>query len=79
VADRNRPQKHVCRARTILASLTRDSADFCRPLLDETRAALTSGLDFDPVDGGSWVRVSFAGATEEVAEAARRLANWLAG
>jgi len=38
-----------------------------------------AGLDFDPVDGGSWVRVSFAGATEEVAEAARRLANWLAG
>jgi aspartate/methionine/tyrosine aminotransferase len=79
VADRNRPQKHVCRARTILASLTRDSADFCRQLLVETRAALTPGLDFDPVDGGSWVRVSFAGATEEVAEASRRLANWLAG
>ncbi len=62
-----------------ISSLTRDSADLCRRLLAETGVALTPGLDFDPVDGGSWVRLSFAGATEEVAEAARRLANWLAG
>jgi aspartate/methionine/tyrosine aminotransferase len=62
-----------------ISSLTPDSADFCRRLLAETGVALTPGLDFDPVDGGSWVRLSFAGATEEVAEAARRLANWLAG
>src|SRR6266404_6573868 len=62
-----------------ISSLTRDSADFCRRLLAETGVALTPGLDFDPVDAGSWVRLSFAGATEDVAEAARRLANWLAG
>jgi aspartate/methionine/tyrosine aminotransferase len=61
-----------------ISSLTRDSADFCRRLLAETGVALTPGLDFDPVDGGSWVRVSFAGTSKEVAEAARRLANWLA-
>jgi aspartate/methionine/tyrosine aminotransferase len=61
-----------------ISRLTRDSGDFCRRLLAETGVALTSGLDFDPVDGGSWVRLSFAGTTEEVAEAARRLANWLA-
>jgi aspartate/methionine/tyrosine aminotransferase len=62
-----------------ISSLTRDSADFCRRLLAETGVALTPGLDFDPVDGGSWVRLSFAGTTEEVAEAAHRLADWLAG
>jgi aspartate/methionine/tyrosine aminotransferase len=61
-----------------ISSLTRDSADFCRRLLAETGVALTPGLDFDPIDGGSWVRLSFAGTTEEVGEAARRLANWLA-
>jgi aspartate/methionine/tyrosine aminotransferase len=61
-----------------IASLTRDSADFCRRLLAETGVALTPGLDFDPIYGGGWVRLSFAGTTEEVAEAARRLANWLA-
>src|SRR5262249_14465215 len=61
-----------------ISSLTRDSAEFCRRLLAETGVALTPGLDFDPVDGGGWVRLSFAGATEEVGEAARRLAGWLA-
>ncbi len=60
-----------------ISILTRDSADFCRRLLAETGVAVTPGLDFDPVDGGSWVRLSFAGATEDVAEASRRLAQWL--
>jgi hypothetical protein len=29
------------------------------------------------VHGGGWVRLSFAGASGEVAEAARRLVEWL--
>ena len=61
-----------------ISSLTRDSAEFCRRLLAETGVAVTPGLDFDPIDGGGWVRLSFAGATEDVTEAAHRLANWLA-
>src|SRR5437899_61156 len=60
-----------------MSSLTRDSEGFCRRLLAETEVAVTSGLDFDPIDGGGWVRFSFAGSTEDVAEAARRLADWL--
>ena len=60
-----------------ISSLTRDSERFCRRLLAETGVAVTPGLDFDPVDGGGWVRFSFAGSTEDVAEAARRLADWL--
>ena len=60
-----------------ISSLTRDSEKFCRRLLAETGVAATPGLDFDPVDGGGWVRFSFAGSTEDVAEAARRLADWL--
>src|SRR5271169_437366 len=62
-----------------ISSLTRDSVDFCRRLLAETGVAVTPGLDFDPIDGGGWVRVSFAGSTEDVTEAARRLADWLPG
>jgi aspartate/methionine/tyrosine aminotransferase len=38
---------------------------------------VTPGLDFDPIDGGGWVRFSFAGSTEDVAEAAGRLQAWL--
>ncbi len=60
-----------------ISSLTRDSAEFCRRLLAETGVAVTPGLDFDPIDGGGWVRLSFAGATEDVTEAAHRLVNWL--
>jgi aspartate/methionine/tyrosine aminotransferase len=61
-----------------ISKLTRDSAKFCRRLLAETGVAVTPGLDFDPLDGGGWVRLSFAGSTEDVAEAARRLEDWLA-
>jgi aspartate/methionine/tyrosine aminotransferase len=60
-----------------IASLTRDSEAFCRRLLIETGVAVTPGLDFDPIDGGGWVRFSFAGSTDDVAEAARRLKDWL--
>jgi len=60
-----------------ISSLTRDSEEFCRRLLTETGVAVTPGLDFDPIGGGGWVRFSFAGSTESVAEAARRLRDWL--
>jgi aspartate/methionine/tyrosine aminotransferase len=60
-----------------VADLTRDSEELCRRLLAETRVAITPGLDFDPIRGGNWVRLSFAGSTGDIAEAARRLADWL--
>ena len=60
-----------------ISRVTRDSEEFCRRLLAETGVAVTPGLDFDPIDGGGWVRFSFAGSTESVAEAAHRLKDWL--
>jgi aspartate/methionine/tyrosine aminotransferase len=60
-----------------VSSLTRDSEEFCRRMLAETGVATTPGRDFDPIHGDSWLRLSFAGSTEDIAEAARRLANWL--
>jgi aspartate/methionine/tyrosine aminotransferase len=60
-----------------ISSLTRDSEGFCRRLLAETGIAVTPGLDFDPINGGGWIRFSLAGSTEDVTEAARRLAEWL--
>jgi aspartate/methionine/tyrosine aminotransferase len=60
-----------------ISGLTRDSVDLCRRLLAETGVATTPGLDFDPLRGGGWMRLSFAGSTGEIAEAARRLADWL--
>ena len=60
-----------------VSALTGDSQEFCRRMLAETGVATTPGRDFDPVHGDSWIRLSFAGSTEDIAEAARRLALWL--
>lgn len=60
-----------------VSALTHDSVAFCRRMLEETGVATTPGRDFDPLHGDSWIRLSFAGATEDIAEAARRLAAWL--
>jgi aspartate/methionine/tyrosine aminotransferase len=62
-----------------ISRVTRDSEGFCQRLLAETGVAVTPGVDFDPVNGGGWVRFSFAGSTDEVREAARRLTEWLPG
>jgi hypothetical protein len=42
-------------------------------MLAEIGVATTPGRDFDPIHGDDWVRLSFAGSTEDIAEAARRL------
>jgi aspartate/methionine/tyrosine aminotransferase len=60
-----------------VSSLTRDSEAFCRKMLAEVGVAATPGRDFDPIYGGDWLRLSFAGSAEDIAEAARRLADWL--
>jgi aspartate/methionine/tyrosine aminotransferase len=58
--------------------LTNDSEAFCRRLLADTGVALTPGIDFDPARGSRTVRISFAGATADMAEAARRIKAWRA-
>src|SRR5437667_2583291 len=60
-----------------VSALTRDSVEFCRSLLAETGVAVTPGRDFDPIHGDSWIRLSFAGSTEDIAKACDRLAAWL--
>jgi len=57
--------------------LTNDSRAFCARLLAETGVAATPGIDFDGGRGARFMRFSFAGATEEMAEAARRIGDWL--
>lgn len=60
-----------------VSELTGDSVAFCRRMLEETGVATTPGRDFDPIHGGEWLRLSFAGSTAEIEEAATRLADWL--
>ena len=57
--------------------LTSDSLEFCRKLLAETNIAITPGVDFDRDRGHQAIRFSYAGATEDVAEAVVRIREWL--
>lgn len=59
-----------------IAHLTNDSEEFCRRMLAETGVATAPGIDFDKARGRSFLRFSFSGATEDIAEAARRLKAW---
>jgi aspartate/methionine/tyrosine aminotransferase len=62
-----------------IGHLTDDSLGFCRQLLEDTGIASAPGIDFDPVDGGRFIRFSFAVSTAEIEEALARLGPWLAG
>jgi len=57
--------------------LTDDSLAFCEALLRDTGVAVAPGLDFDPVDGKAFIRLSFAVSTDLVEEAIRRIEPWL--
>lgn len=58
--------------------LTDDSLAFCKQLLSDTGVATAPGIDFDPVDGKRFIRMSFAVSTPEIEEAIRRLVPWFA-
>ena len=53
-----------------------DSPTYCERLLAEAGVALTPGTDFDPAGGRDWVRLSFAVAPDDLAEAVRRIVAW---
>lgn len=61
-----------------IGHLTDDSITLCRQLLVDTAVATAPGVDFDPVDGSRFLRLSFAVSTEEIEEACRRMAPWFA-
>jgi aspartate/methionine/tyrosine aminotransferase len=60
-----------------IGHLTDDTMTYCRTLLADTGIAVAPGLDFDTMHGQRFIRLSFAGSTDDIAEALRRLANYL--
>ena len=62
-----------------IGHLTTDSLAFCEALLRDTGVATAPGVDFDPVEGGRFIRSSFAVSTDLVEEAIRRMIPWFAG
>ena len=61
-----------------ISHLTDDSMAFCLRLLEDTGVATAPGIDFDPVEGHRFMRLSFAVSTAEVEDALERMAGWFA-
>lgn len=60
-----------------VSHLTDDSPRFCARLLDEAGIAVAPGIDFDPVDGHRFLRMSFAGSTSTITGALGALEGFL--
>ena len=61
-----------------VSQLATDSLELCRRWLDEAGVATTPGIDFDLVRGHHFVRFSYSGRGDDIAEGCRRLAEWVA-
>ncbi len=60
-----------------VSDFTSDSFDFAKQMLEQAHVAATPGLDFDPIHGRSFIRLSYARSAEEMREAVDRIAEWL--
>ena len=56
---------------------TEDSQSWVAKLLSDVGVAVVPGIDFDPVNGGRFIRMSYAGDTAEIAKAVDVLGEWL--
>jgi aspartate/methionine/tyrosine aminotransferase len=60
-----------------VSKFTDDSLAFTREMLEKAHVAATSGVDFDPVHGRSFVRFSYARSADDMREAVQRITRWL--
>jgi aspartate/methionine/tyrosine aminotransferase len=54
-----------------------DSFAFATRMLEEAGVATTPGVDFDPLHGGHFLRLCYAGAGDEMREAVERIGSFL--
>lgn len=62
-----------------VSDLTDDSLRWCADALAATGVALAPGIDFDPLDGHRYVRISFCGSLDDLHEGIDRLVSWIGG
>jgi aspartate/methionine/tyrosine aminotransferase len=60
-----------------VSTITNDSMQFCRDLLETTGVCITPGVDFDRVDGHNFVRLSYAGSQATMVEALARMDDFI--
>src|SRR5579864_9502055 len=60
-----------------VSAFCEDSFAFASRILQETGVAVTPGVDFDRVNGRRFIRLCYAGAAADIAEAVERIGDWL--
>ncbi len=60
-----------------ISALSVDSISFAKKLLDESGVATTPGVDFDPINGHRYLRLSFAGSKKSMHEAVKRINSFV--
>jgi aspartate/methionine/tyrosine aminotransferase len=60
-----------------VSNFTSDSLTFAKQMLQEAHVAATPGVDFDPVHGNNFIRLSYARSADDMREAVARIARWL--
>ena len=60
-----------------ISALSNSATDFAQRALDEAGVAIVPGLDFDPINGNSYVRIGFAGSEETVKRGTQSLVDWV--
>jgi aspartate/methionine/tyrosine aminotransferase len=61
-----------------VSDFTSDSFAFASRMLEEAHVAATPGVDFDPIHGRNFIRLSYARSADDMHEAVTRIARWLA-
>ena len=62
---------------TDISQFSDNSLEFCKKLLIDTGVATTPGMDFDPVNGHKYMRLSYPQNTEQVETALGRIEDWI--
>ncbi len=60
-----------------VSHLTDDSFSFCQRLLSESGISTAPGIDFDPIHGHGYLRLSFALRPDQINQATSGLIKWL--
>jgi aspartate/methionine/tyrosine aminotransferase len=60
-----------------VSRFTRDSFEFAKRMLEQASVAATPGLDFDPLRGKEFLRFSYAGSSDDMREAVKRIGDWI--
>ena len=61
-----------------ISEYTDDSEQWCRDLLRETGVAVAPGVDFDPIDGHCYIRISFCVDVDVIEQACQRITEFCA-